>query len=252
MMAAGARFPWRFAAVLLLVALAVLVARWPLAWATPWLPAGMTCAQPAGSIWRGRCEAFSVAGMRFDATTWELRALPLLHATLAATVDVRQGADRAQGEIELRPGGRVAAQHVEADLTLGAGLLRDSALGLRGRLHASVQRAEFVGRSVGDLVGVFTVRDLTQGGTRLGDFEVRFDPAGSGDAGSQDVRGTLRDLGGPLGVEGRVTLTRGAGYVIEGLVTLRADTPPALARQIAFLGRPDAAGRRPFSIAGTY
>ena len=59
-------------------------------------------------------------------------------------------------------------------------------------------------------------------------------------------------LGGPVGVTGTLTLTGEPGYVIDGLVTVRADTAPALAAQIAILGTPDSEGRRPFSIAGTY
>ena len=66
------------------------------------------------------------------------------------------------------------------------------------------------------------------------------------------ARTTTSDLAGPLGFTGTLAFTGEPGYVIDGKVTTRADTPPALARQIAFLGTPDAQGRRPFSIAGTY
>ncbi|MBV6416574.1 MAG: hypothetical protein CMLOHMNK_01168 [Steroidobacteraceae bacterium] len=251
-MAASGRFSWRFAAAILLVVLAILVARWPLSWATHWLPRGVTCERPAGTVWHGRCEQLAASGLQLGTATWQLRALPLLRATLAATVDARTGTEHVQGEIELRPDGRLIVNRAQGDLVLGQGMLRNSAMGLGGRLHAQVERAVLHERALVDLAGVFTVRDLVQGVTRLGSVEVRFDEAPGGAQRSQGIEGTLRDLGGPLGIEGHVTLTRDAGYVVDGLVTLRADTPPALARQITFLGRPDAAGRRPFSFAGTY
>lgn len=251
-MAASARFPWRLVAAALLVVLVVFAVRWPLVWAVHWLPRGVVCERPAGSLWRGRCEALIVGAQRFDATTWQVRALPLLRATLAADVTARQGPDSLRGEIERRPGGRLIVQHAEGDLTLGEGLLRDRALGLHGRLHVEVERAVLHGRSLADLVGVFTVRQLRQGTVPMGDVEVRFEEPAPGADTAKGIQGTLRDLGGPLGIDGHVTLTPDAGYVVDGFVTLRADTAPALARQIAFLGTPDAAGRRPFSIAGTY
>ncbi|MGD9599872.1 MAG: type II secretion system protein N [Steroidobacteraceae bacterium] len=251
-MAAPARSSWRLIVVAVLVGLGILAVRWPLAWATHWLPNGVTCGRPAGSVWHGRCGQLAARGAQLGAVTWHMRALPLLRATLAGTVDLRTGTERLQGEVELRPGGRLIVQRARGDLTLGAGLLQDTALGLRGRLRAQVGRAVLDDRALIDLVGVFTVRDLVQGATPLGSVEVRFDePQGDAEP-SQGIRGTLRDLGGPLGIEGHVTLTRDAGYVVDGFVTLRADTPPVLARQITFLGTPDAAGRRPFSIAGTY
>jgi hypothetical protein len=40
--------------------------------------------------------------------------------------------------------------------------------------------------------------------------------------------------------------------VVEGLVAPRADASKAVTDTLRFLGTPDAQGRRPFSLAGTY
>ena len=95
-MAASARFPWRLVAAALLVVLVVFAVRWPLVWAVHWLPRGVVCERPAGSLWRGRCEALIVGAQRFDATTWQVRALPLLRATLA------HGGRQQRGDLRLR------------------------------------------------------------------------------------------------------------------------------------------------------
>jgi general secretion pathway protein N len=248
---APSRSSWRFATLLIVAVIVTLAARWPLAWATKWLPAGMQCAEPAGSVWHGRCESLAVGGLALGDTSWQVHALPLLRGVLAATVHVRQGADRIAGEFELRPDGRRMAHDVEAELGLGTGILSQGAMGLTGRLHAKLDRAVLRDRRVHDLVGTVTVQRLAQGGTPLGDFELRFPVAPIAGA-TGDVTGELRDLGGPVGVTGTLTLTGEPGYVIDGLVTVRADTAPALAAQIAILGTPDSEGRRPFSIAGTY
>ncbi|MGH8286318.1 MAG: type II secretion system protein N, partial [Steroidobacteraceae bacterium] len=57
---------------------------------------------------------------------------------------------------------------------------------------------------------------------------------------------------GPLNVTGSLRLTREPGFVLDGLVAARPDASPELARQLQYLGAPDAGGRRPFSIAGTF
>jgi hypothetical protein len=64
--------------------------------------------------------------------------------------------------------------------------------------------------------------------------------------------GDLTDLGGPLAVRGTLRLTNQPGYVLEGQVAARADAAPELVSNLQFLGTPDASGRRPFSIAGTF
>lgn len=251
-MAGATRFSWPLALVVAAAIVATAVARWPLAWTTHWLPAGVDCETPAGSVWHGRCGALTVGGLPLGDTAWQFHPLPLLRGTLAATIRSQQGADRIAADIELRPDGRRIARDVQADLTLGAGLLRQGALGLTGRLEARLERAVLHGRSVRDLVGLVTVRDLAQGATPLGNYEIRFSGTPAAAADTAGVEGVLRDLGGPLGVSGTLTLTNEPGYVIDGQVATRADTPQALARQIAILGTPDEMGRRPFSIAGSY
>lgn len=229
-----------------------IVARWPLAWTTRWLPAGVECNAPAGSAWRGRCGALTAGGVPLGDTSWQFHPLSLLRGTLALSIRTQQGTDHIAAELELKPDGRRVAHHVTADLTLGTGILQQVSMGLTGRVQARLERAVLRGRRVHDLVGVVTVQHLAQGATPLGNYEARFPATPVTGNESTTVQGELRDLGGPLGFTGTVAFTDEPGYVIDGLVAARADTPPALARQIAFLGTPDAGGRRPFSIAGTY
>jgi len=70
--------------------------------------------------------------------------------------------------------------------------------------------------------------------------------------GSAEPIGKLRDLDGPLAVEGSLRLTRQPGFDLEGLVAPRSGAAPELVNNIRYLGSPDATGRRPFSVAGTF
>ncbi|MCW5573572.1 MAG: type II secretion system protein N [Steroidobacteraceae bacterium] len=242
------RSGWFWAALVVIALLVTLVVRWPLAWATRWLPAATHCEAPSGSVWHGRCASLAVGQHALGSVSWQLRPLRLLSGGLAADVDARQLGDVLSGRIELRAGGRIVARDLDARLTLGGGLLGSNQMGLRGTLHARLGQLALSGRVVDDIAGTVTVQDLVQGSgraTALGNYEITF----TADA---PRRGALRDVGGPLGVTGTLTLTDEPGYVVEGLVAPRADAPEVLVRQISFLGTPDAHGQRPFSVAGTY
>ena len=64
--------------------------------------------------------------------------------------------------------------------------------------------------------------------------------------------GKVKDLEGPMQVDGTLSLGADRSYVIEGLVAARPDASKAVTDTLRFLGNPDAQGRRPFSLAGTY
>jgi hypothetical protein len=100
-----------------------------------------------------------------------------------------------------------------------------------------------------EIQGRIEVRNLEErsgNNTALGSYSVSF-PGGSG-----DPVGTLRDLEGPLALEGTLRLTPAPGFELEGLIAARRDAPPELVNSLRFLGSPDATGRRPFSLSGTF
>jgi hypothetical protein len=120
---------------------------------------------------------------------------------------------------------------------------------LSGRAHLDLALAQLEGGVLRELEGRIEVHDLMERSGRatpLGSYVVTF-PGGPG-----EPTGKLRDLEGPLAVEGTVKLTREAGYEVEGLVATRAGAPPELVNNLMFLGSPDATGRRPFNLAGTF
>jgi hypothetical protein len=99
------------------------------------------------------------------------------------------------------------------------------------------------------LQGRIEARDLEDSSganTPLGSYLVTF-PGGSG-----APTGKLHDLDGPLALEGTLRLTPAPGFELEGLIAPRPGAPPELVNNIRFFGSPDASGRRPFSVSGTF
>jgi hypothetical protein len=232
----------------LVVFAAFLIARLPVRWVSGWIPSSVQCARLAGSVWKGQCAGLVFQGQPIGDMRWSLAAARLLAGRIAGDVILTKGPLDVRGYIEATPTGSGSARGIRAVLPLDPAVLPQSPRGLRGTVRADLATLEWSGRAISGISGRIEALDLTQRSMALGDYVVVF-PAGS--PGSEPV-GTLDDLRGPLDVSGTLRLTPEPGWEIQGLVAARPEASPELAGQLQYLGRPDAAGRRPFSIAGTW
>ncbi|HXS31491.1 MAG TPA: type II secretion system protein N, partial [Steroidobacteraceae bacterium] len=73
-----------------------------------------------------------------------------------------------------------------------------------------------------------------------------------GPGASAPFKGQLRDLKGPLQLAATITVNADLGWQLDGTASLRAGSPPALARALDQLGGADINGQRRISIAGTF
>jgi hypothetical protein len=68
--------------------------------------------------------------------------------------------------------------------------------------------------------------------------------------------GQLRDLGGPLAVDGTLQLTPRPGYKLQARVGLRPNAAPELTQNLQgllqYMGTPDAQGRYPYAQEGVF
>jgi len=219
--------------------------RLPCAWMRPLLPQGLRCAQLQGTLWQGYCGRATWQGAPLGNVQFGLHPLALLRLRLAADIDLTGPGGEVRGGLVLGPGHTLRASNVHAVLPLSKALVSALPGGVHGQLQADLERLELRSGRVGALVGRIDVLHLETDGEPLGDYRLSFAPT----AGTPT--GELHDLGGPLDVQAMLRLSP-SGYVLEGRVAARPQAAPDLARQISFLGSPDAAGRRPFSIAGTF
>jgi hypothetical protein len=228
---------------------AIVLARMPAAWVIPARGAQWACASIDGSLWSGTCAGLTVSGTPLGELSWELHPLRLVLGRLAAHLTVSHGPADAAADVELRFGERLTARNLSADLPLDPALLPAVPPTLHGRAHVQLALAELQHGIVRQLQGRIEARNLEErsgNNTALGSYAVSF-PGGSG-----DQVGTLRDLEGPLALEGTLRLTPAPGFELEGFIAARNGAPPELVNSLRFLGSPDATGRRPFSLSGTF
>jgi general secretion pathway protein N len=234
----------------LLAFAAIVLARLPAAWVVPGAGnATAGCSSVDGSLWSGSCAGLFVQRKPVGDLSWDLHPWRLFAGRLAAHVTLSSPAVHGSADAEVGLGRHVLARALNADLPLDPHLLPGLPPALRGQAHLALARLELERGALTHLEGRIEVHDLEDRdgrATRLGSYVLTFAPTAG------DPVGQIRDLGGPLAVEGTLHLTRQGGFEVEGMVAPRADAPKELTDNLRFLGSPDASGRRPFSLSGTF
>jgi len=230
----------------LIAFLAVILVQFPARWAGAALPRNVSCRELSGTLWQGSCSGLNAYAISVGDLDWTLHPLRLLIGRLDLDLALDAAGRLTRGRVELGLGGRISAHALKGTLPLDRQWFPQLATLPGATADFDIDSLLYDGRRLADLIGRIDVHGLRSDGTALGDYRLLF--AGGGD----DPVARLSDLGGPFSVEGTLKLTREPGYVLEGRVAARPGAPPDTVQALRFLGSPDAQGRRPFSVAGTF
>jgi general secretion pathway protein N len=180
---------------------------------------------------------------------WELHPLALFRGKVAAFVDLTRGNDFLRGDIEVGSGRSYVAHDLQAQMPLDPPLLPQLDTGYSGNISVNLAYLKVEKNIISAVEGQVQGTSLYSKRDRLalGGYSVTFPKTSGG-----EPVGELTSLDGPLDFEGTLKLTREPGWVIDGKVRTKPDTPPSLAQQLAYLGAPDSSGFRPISLAGTF
>ncbi len=234
------------AAATFLIGIVVLFpARLAVAW---FAPSDLRVSGIEGTVWQGRAAAASAAGVYVSPLRWQFRPLALLGGRVGYHVEAGLPGGEVTGDLAVAPTGTLRIGDLEASLRLSdIGRLLPVAQA-QGRLRADLEDAIFRDGWPTRLVGIVSVEDLVYlpaGSNSLGSYRVEFLPSDDG-----ELRGVLADGGGPLEVAGELRLTAERAYELRGQVRARPEAPAPLTNSLRFLGSPDPAGMREFSLAG--
>ena len=215
------------------------------------LPPDLSLTGVGGSVWHGGADSVRVRAVELGALRWDVDLQALLHGRLEYTVDLQRTDGYLRGRIGATPGGTLLAHDLQLALPVGALSPASGANGWRGNLTGTVRTARVEAGWPTMLVGSFEVAHLLPPGSALevGSYTFEFAPGAGTPA---KLIGLVREHEAPLMVRAQLAVTRERSYVLEGEVTPRPQAPAEVVRAIAFLGAPDAAGRRPFTITGTF
>jgi hypothetical protein len=242
----------------LLFAVTVLL-RAPARWLLAALPAAIECRNPSGSLWRGSCGQLQLPGGTLNQVSWSLHPWPLLRGHLDADLHSADAHAAGSARISLRLGDRLLLTQLHAQLPIDAGYMPFFPVGWSGQVELALDALELHSGGLVSIEGTATARALARRNPPMpfGSYELRFAPAASnagGTSGGTDapIRASLRDLGGPLAVEGTLGIRNGREYQLEGLVSVRPGGDAELSKIIEYIGPPDARGRRAFTLEGSF
>jgi general secretion pathway protein N len=240
---------WITCAALLAFA-AIVVARLPASWVVPASGKSfVSCTAVDGTLWSGNCSGLFVDRKPVGDLTWELHPQRLLAGRLAAHVTLASAAAHGSADAEVGLHEHLVAHDLTADLPLDPKVMPGLPPGLRGQAHLALALVELERGKLTRLQGrveVHELEDLDGRATKLGSYVLNFPPADG------EPVGQLKDLDGPLSVDGTLRLTRQGGFDVQGTVAPKPGAPSELTDNLRFLGSPDASGRRQFSLSGTF
>lgn len=239
------------------VYLAVAIGSFPATLAYRWFaPDGLTLAAVEGSIWSGRAAYGSAAGLSFSRLRWQLHPMALLTGKLSLSAEADLAAGNASANVT------ASSERIElTDVRVSAKLesfRQQFALGeVSGNLSLSLSRLELVAGVPVAAAGTLTIADLysaplmpIEGVTSipLGNFRAELT------TGEQPgIVAHVTDEGGPLELEGRITLAPDRSYSMDALIKPRADAQQELVMGVDLVtGEPNAEGRRRFLQQGSF
>jgi general secretion pathway protein N len=223
----------------------------PASLVAPRLPPEVRLDGVRGSIWNGSAARFAYDGVPLGRLDWRARPLELFSGRLAYAIDLAHPEGFVRGRVSTALGGTLRADDVELELPLTTLSPETRDRAWRGRLAGVVPLARIEGGWPVAVQGAFTMSDLRPPGADfgVGTYALDFDPGASN---ADRLVGRVRDVDAPLDVRAQLVVNRDRSYLLEGEVTPKAGAPPAIANSVAFLGVPDALGRRTFTITGTF
>jgi general secretion pathway protein N len=230
----------------------ILIARLPVQWVSGFIPKNVTCQELSGTVWDGTCDGLVAQNVSVGNVAWQLKPSALFRRKLAGHIELTQGAHFVRGDIEAGSNQNLSARNLQVDMPLDPTVIPQLPRNLSGLVRANLESIHIEKGGITSVQGLVEAHDLVQGSgpnrLALGDYSLKFPAADP----SQEPVGQLQSLSGPLNVQGTLRLTREPGFVLEGQVAAGPDASPELARQLSYLGAPDAQGRRPFSVAATF
>jgi hypothetical protein len=241
----GLRRPLLAGVVTLLVGLVVLFpARVAWYWAAP---EGVALSGIAGSIWSGSAFEASANGLYLRDINWRWLPAKLFAGQMAYRIAAVPGSGFVNADIGVTPGGRVHISALRGSVPLPALESLIGVPGLAGSADVNIATIELAD-------GLPVTADGTVDVSGLVVPLIAPVPLGSYHAEVQTRDGailaTVQDNGAVVDLAGRLQLGSERDYDFLGYVAPNDDTPPALLRQMEFLGSQNERGQYELRLSG--
>lgn len=232
------------------------IATFPAGVALQWFaPRSVTFAGVGGTLWSGSAASATAGGFTADTLRWRVRPAALFLGRISSDVEARIPDGFVAGNVMASPGG-VRFTELRGATSLPALAAVLPVRGMRGQaslaLESLVLEDGWPTAAVGELkLASLEAMPLIPDGSGallpLGNYTVTLVPAPDG-----ELAATFVDNGGPLEVQGTLSLDAARSYTIDALIKPRAGAPESLVEGLKIMSaEPDAEGRRRLNLTGS-
>ena len=232
-----------------IVFVAVGVATLPASLVTSHLPPELTLEGVGGSIWSGAADTVRLRGAPLGAASWTAAPLSVLAGRLDYHIELASSEGFVRGGVSAALGGALTGNEIELDLPIASLGGAPAGNGWTGELKGTLHSIRLEHGWPVSLEGALTASRLRPPGAEvsIGSYALDFDP----EALPGQLTGRVRDTDSPLIVRAQLVIKPDRSFSLEGDVTPRPGAPSAVTQAVAFLGAPDAMGRRQFMLGGS-
>jgi len=219
---------------------------------------GVVTGELTGTLWRGQAQQLQAGVLNLGKVAWQWRALPLFAGQLAADIQITQDNGHAEARVALSLNGTLTVTQLNASLPLqslvGSGGLPG---GWIGKAQARFSDLSFKNNWPVSAHGELDVLDLTgpaRTPNNLGSYHLSFPVTDNQKSNNeQALVGALSDRpDAAIAVTGTLKLEANRNYLLDTMVMARGNAPADIVQGMQMLGSPDAQGRRPFSVSGSF
>ncbi len=194
-----------------------------------------------GTIWQGRSALATIGprAERLESLKWELQPAALFLGRAQAEISFKYDGRKVAATVGRDPGGyflkdlnaSLAAATVEK-------LSAQLAMGLKGLFKIELDSLSLTAGQLSNVEGKLIWHDagIDLNNTSLGDFEAILNTVDG------TINGVIRDLDGPMKVNGTLILQPTGEYVFAGTIELRDKNRHDLRQGLRFIGMPNSKG----------
>lgn len=205
--------------------------------------------QVTGTLWSGTVGMVEAGNYRLENVAWRLHPWQLVTGSFEVAVKIGDDAQPIAFTLGRNFDGSHYISSSSDELSVGAleSVLMTHPLGLVGGLQLDLHNIRIADKRLAGFEGVVMWQNAGLGAPLnmdVGSFAAEFKQADNG------VRGTIKDVAGPLTAEGDLVIPLDGSYQLSARVAINDPQRSELAQALRYLGSPSPGGQVNFSRAG--
>ena len=209
----------------------------------------------SGSLWNGSAQRISIDGFSLNATRWTIKPLALLGGALELRLLTSWPGGEFEGDLSAGITGSLQVKNASvfaslSELSATVGMPASGQLSLN--IESLVINNNWPTQIVGslNLLGLTTVQPGNSTPIILGDYAAVFTNKVVND--ENPIIAAITDNGGPLELNGKITLTPPNQYLLETKIKPQANAAENLKQALKFIAPTDNLGAHDFKLNGSF